>query len=298
MIILITGGGGLIGRALANKLQREGHEVRILSRSKRQSSDLKYFRWDYKNGFLEAGAMEDVEVLVHLAGEGIADKRWTQSRKREIIDSRVESLKFLQNFVPKSLKTLIGGSAIGYYGGDSGESENAEDSTNGDDFMAHTCNLWEHTETEFAQNNNLRLAIIRTGVVLDKKGGALSKMALPVKYNFGSPLGTGKQWMSWIHMDDLVGMFYESIVNTKIEGVFNGIAPETVRNSDFTQTLANILSKKIWLPAVPSFLLKLILGEMSVVILGSSKVKNKRKILPSFQFPTLEKALSDIFNTK
>ncbi len=298
MIILITGGGGLIGRALANKLQREGHEVRILSRSKRQSSDLKYFRWDYKNGFLEAGAMEDVEVLVHLAGEGIADKRWTQSRKREIIDSRVESLKFLQNFVPKTLKTLIGGSAIGYYGGDSGESENAEDSANGDDFMAHTCNLWEHTETEFAQNNNLRLAIIRTGVVLDKKGGALSKMALPVKYNFGSPLGTGKQWMSWIHMDDLVGMFYESIVNTKIEGVFNGIAPETVRNSDFTQTLANILSKKIWLPAVPSFLMKLILGEMSVVILGSSKVKNKRKILPSFQFPTLEKALSDIFDTK
>ncbi|MBK6977373.1 MAG: TIGR01777 family protein [Cytophagaceae bacterium] len=298
MIILITGGGGLIGRALANKLQREGHEVRILSRSKRQSSDLKYFRWDYKNGFLEAGAMEDVEVLVHLAGEGIADKRWTQSRKREIIDSRVESLKFLQNFVPKTLKTLIGGSAIGYYGGDSGESENAENSANGDDFMAHTCNLWEHTETEFAQNNNLRLAIIRTGVVLDKKGGALSKMALPVKYKFGSPLGTGKQWMSWIHIDDLVGMFYESIVNTKIEGIFNGVAPETVRNSDFTQALANILSKKIWLPAVPSFLLKLILGEMSVVILGSSKVKNKRKILPSFQFPTLEKALSDIFNTK
>ena len=298
MIILITGGGGLIGRALANKLQREGHEVRILSRSKRQSSDLKYFRWDYKNSFLEAGAMEDVEVLVHLAGEGIADKRWTQSRKREIIDSRVESLKFLQNFVPKTLKTLIGGSAIGYYGGDSGESENAENSANGDDFMAHTCNLWEHTETEFAQNNNLRLAIIRTGVVLDKKGGALSKMALPVKYNFGSPLGTGKQWMSWIHIDDLVGMLYESIVNTKIEGVFNGVAPETLRNSDFTQTLANILSKKIWLPAVPSFLLKLILGEMSVVILGSSKVKNKRKILPSFQFPTLEKALSDIFNTK
>ena len=123
-------------------------------------------------------------------------------------------------------------------------------------------------------------------------------MSTLVKYNFGSPLGTGKQWMSWIHMDDLVGIFYESIVNTKIEGVFNGIAPETVRNSDFTQTLANILSKKIWLPAVPSFLLKLILGEMSVVILGSSKVKNKRKILPSFQFPTLEKALSDIFNTK
>lgn len=298
MIILITGGGGLIGRALANKLQREGHEVRILSRSKRQLPDLKYFRWDYKNGFLEAGAMEDVEVLVHLAGEGIADKRWTQSRKREIIDSRVESLKFLQNFVPKTLKILVGGSAIGYYGGDSGESENAEDSANGDDFMAHTCNLWEHTETEFAQNNNLRLAIIRTGVVLDKEGGALSKMALPVKYNFGSPLGTGKQWMSWIHIDDLVGMLYESIVNTKIEGIFNGVAPETLRNSDFTQTLANILSKKIWLPAVPSFLLKLILGEMSVVILGSSKVKNKRKILPSFQFPTLEKALSDIFGTK
>ncbi|MFN8430049.1 MAG: TIGR01777 family oxidoreductase [Spirosomataceae bacterium] len=295
MIILITGGGGLIGRALANSLQRAGHEVRILSRSKRQSADFKYFIWDYQKGFLEAGAMDGVEVLVHLAGEGIADKRWNQNRKREIIDSRVESLKFLEKHAPKTLKTLVGGSAIGFYGGNTDAIINDEDSVNGSDFMAQTCYLWEKSELEFAEKHKLRLAIIRTGIVLDKKGGALPKIALPVKYNFGSPLGTGNQWMSWIHIEDLVSMFYESIVNTEISGIYNGVAPEAVTNRNFTQILAEVLNKRIWLPAVPEFLLKILLGEMSVVVTGSSHVKNRRVILKNFKFPTLKAALQNIY---
>ncbi|MCA0365403.1 MAG: TIGR01777 family oxidoreductase [Bacteroidetes bacterium] len=295
MIILITGGGGLIGRALANKLQRAGHEVRILSRSKRQSADLKYFRWDYKKDFLEAGALDGVEVLVHLAGEGIADKRWNQNRKREIIDSRVESLKFLEKHAPKTLKTLVGGSAIGFYGGNTDAIINDEDSVNGSDFMAQTCYLWEKSELDFAEKHKLRLAIIRTGIVLDKKGGALPKIALPVKYNFGSPLGTGNQWMSWIHIEDLVSMFYESIVNPEISGIYNGVAPEAVTNRNFTQILAEVLNKRIWLPAVPKFLLKILLGEMSVVVTGSSHVKNCRVILKNFKFPNLKAALQNIF---
>lgn len=295
MIILITGGGGLIGRALANSLQRAGHEVRILSRSKRQSADFKYFIWDYKKDFLEAGAMDGVEVLVHLAGEGIADKRWNQNRKREIIDSRVESLKFLEKHAPKTLKTLVGGSAIGFYGGNTDAIINDEDSVNGSDFMAQTCYLWEKSELEFAEKHKLRLAIIRTGIVLDKKGGALPKIALPVKYNFGSPLGTGNQWMSWIHIEDLVSMFYESIVNPEISGIYNGVAPEAVTNRNFTQILAEVLNKRIWLPAVPEFLLRILLGEMSVVVTGSSHVKNCRVILKNFKFPNLKAALQNIY---
>lgn len=295
MIILITGGGGLIGRALANSLQRAGHEVRILSRSKRQSADFKYFIWDYKKGFLEAGATDGVEVLVHLAGEGIADKRWNQNRKREIIDSRVESLKFLEKHAPKTLKTLVGGSAIGFYGGNTDAIINDEDSVNGSDFMAQTCYLWEKSELDFAEKHKLRLAIIRTGIVLDKKGGALPKIALPVKYNFGSPLGTGNQWMSWIHIEDLVSMFYESIVNPEISGIYNGVAPEAVTNRNFTQILAEVLNKRIWLPAVPEFLLKILLGEMSVVVTGSSHVKNRRVILKNFKFPNLKAALQNIY---
>lgn len=298
MVVLITGGGGLIGKTLAKRLKNDGHEVRILSRSQRKDGDFKYFKWDYKNNFLEAAAMDGVEVLVHLAGEGIAEKRWNKSRKREIIDSRVQSLKFLEKHVPNTLKTLIGGSAIGFYGGDTGETIQTEDSVNGEDFMAQTCYFWEKSEIEFAEKFNLRYAIIRTGIVLDKNGGALPKIAFPVKYNFGSPLGSGNQWMSWIHIDDLVEMFFESIVNVKISGFYNGVAPQAVTNRKFTEELADVFGKKILLPAVPEFLLKLILGEMSVVVLGSSHVKNTRSILREFKFPNLRDALEDIFKTR
>jgi uncharacterized protein (TIGR01777 family) len=293
MKILITGGSGLIGKALSTKLLSEGHEVNILTRNVKNKSFGNEFHWD--NTTVDPKAFEGVETIVHLAGAGIAEKPWTNQRKKEIIDSRVDTLKLLQeNYKGDTLKVIIGGSAIGFYGGDTGEIENDEASQAGGDFMAECCKKWEKTEDEFAEKFNLRIVKVRTGVVLDKNAGALPKIIQPIKYYAGATLGSGQQWMSWIHIDDLVEIFFQSIVNPRIKGIINGVAPYPLTNQVFTKTAARILGKKIILPNVPSFILKAILGELSIVVLGSSKVVNKQKTPIQFKFETLEKALQNL----
>lgn len=216
-------------------------------------------------------------------------------RKKEIIESRVNSLQLIESlYKSDSLKTIIGGSAVGFYGGDTGEINNNEDSPNGDDFMAECCVLWEKAEDNLAKNLNLRLVKIRTGVVLDKKDGALPTILLPIKYNLGSPIGSGQQWISWIHINDIVEIFYQSIVNSEIKGIINGVAPHPVRNETLTNTAAHLLDKWSFLPNVPSFILKAILGEMSVVVLGSSKVENKRILPFKLKYNHIEDALKNL----
>lgn len=295
MKILISGGSGLIGKALTKKLLSEGHEVNILTRKITQSSLANEFIWNQSD--IDPKAFEGVEVLVHLAGSGIADKKWTAERKKEIIDSRVNSLKLIEEkYLGNSLKTIVGGSAVGYYGGDTGETENNETTNNGNDFMAECCRKWEKTEDEFAEKLNLRLVKIRTGVVLGKNEGALPKIMLPIKFYAGSPLGSGKQWMSWIHIEDIVEIFYQSIVNQKIVGVINGVAPNPVRNKDLTKVVAEVLNRKLFLPNVPAFLLKFLLGEMAVVVLGSSRVVNQQKLPFQLKYEYLENALKDLLS--
>ncbi|MCP9770103.1 TIGR01777 family protein [Lacihabitans sp. LS3-19] len=293
MKVLITGGSGLIGKALSKKLLSEGHEVNILTRNVKNSSSVKEFHWDKTS--VDPKAFEGVETIVHLAGAGIADKHWTNQRKKEIIDSRVDTLKLIQeNYKGDSLKAIIGGSAIGFYGGDTGDIENNEDSEAGEDFMADCCEKWEKAEDDFAKKFELRVVKIRTGVVLDKNDGALPKIINPIKYYAGAAFGSGKQWMSWIHIDDMVEIFFQSIINPNIETIINGVAPYPVTNQEFTKTAAQVLGKKILLPNIPSFILKMILGEMSVVILGSSKVINKQISPIKFKFETLDKALQNL----
>lgn len=294
MIILISGGTGLIGKPLTRKLIEKGHEVRILSRNKAIIEGCQVFKWDYQNDFIEAGAFENVEILVHLAGEGIADKPWTAERKKSIISSRVDSLNFLKKHVKPSLKTIIGGSAIGYYGADTGEEIQYENSIAGNDFLAECTVKWEAAEDDFAVTHNLRKVKIRTGVVLDKNGGALLKMAQPIKLYAGSPLGSGKQWMSWIHMSDLVDIFIESIENKAISGIINAVAPNPERNVDFTKKLAKALKRPLFLPNVPAFILKTLLGELAVVVTGSSRVGIKNPII-TYKYPKLEDALVEIY---
>jgi len=297
MKVLITGGSGLIGKALTKRLISEGHQVNILTRKITQKTAAKEFFWDSKT--IDNLAFEGVEVLVHLAGAGVADKKWTAKRKQEIIDSRVKSLELIaEKYTGDSLTAIVGGSAIGFYGGDSGETENDENSANGSDFMAECCLKWEKAEENFAEKLNLRLVKIRTGVVLDLEDGALPKIILPIKYYAGSPIGSGKQWMSWIHMDDIVEIFYQSILNENISGIINGVAPYPVRNRDFTKLAADILNRKIFLPNVPAFVLKMILGEMSVVILGSSRVQNKQTLPYRLKYEYLEDALKNLLYIK
>jgi uncharacterized protein (TIGR01777 family) len=294
MRVLITGGSGLIGKKLIQKLIKNGIEVSILSRKKIEIEGVRVYQWDYQNNYLEEGAFESVDVLVHLAGEGIADKRWTEKRKQEIVSSRVDSIKFLENKSPSTIKAIIGGSGVGYYGGDTGNLEMNEGSKNGNDFLAYCCKLWEEAELNFAKKTDARCVIIRTGVVLSDKGGALPKIILPIKYYFGSQLGSGDQWMPWIHMDDLVELFYESITKNSVSGIINGVAPNPVTNKQFTQIAAQVLNRKLWLPAVPKFILKIILGEMAVVVTGSSKVIKKQLSDFKFKFSNLKEALTDL----
>ena len=294
MKILITGGSGLIGKALSKKLLNEGHEVNILTRNVKPKSLVNEFHWTKTS--IDPRAFDGVETIVHLAGAGIADKPWTNQRKKEIIDSRIDTLKLLQeNYKGDTLKAIIGGSAIGFYGGDSREIEKNEDSIAGEDFMAECCKKWEKAEDEFAEKFNLRIVKVRTGIVLDKNDGALPKIIKPIKYYVGAALGSGKQWMSWIHIDDMVEIFFQSIINPSIKGIINGVAPNPVTNQEFTKTSARVLDKKIILPNVPSFILKTILGELSIVVLGSSKVINKQKTPIKFKFETLEKALKNLY---
>lgn len=293
MKILVTGGTGLIGRALTKKLIDQGHKINILSRGKSKTSGVSVYKWNYESGYLEEGALKGVEAIFHLAGAGIAEKCWTEKRKKEIIESRVKTLQLLEKHIDKTtLKILIGGSAIGYYGGNTGENENTENTVAGKDFLAECTKIWEKSELEFVKKNNLKLVIVRIGVVLSLKGGALPKILIPINLNFGSGIGTGLQWISWIHMEDLIDILIKSLDSNHPLEIINGVAPKPERNNDFNKIAAYILNKTYFLPNVPSFVLRLILGEMSSVILGSSKVKYSGK--HDFKFPTLELALRDL----
>lgn len=293
MKVLITGGSGLIGKALTKRLLTEGHEVNILTRKVTNKTAAKEFLWDSQS--VDSKAFEGVKVLVHLAGTGIADKKWTSERKQEIINSRVKSIELIgEKYAGSSLRTIIGGSAIGYYGGDSGETSNDENSPHGNDFMAECCVKWEKAEEDFAKKLNLRLVKVRTGIVLDAEEGALPQITKPIKYYAGTALGSGKQWMSWIHIDDIVEIFYQSIVNEDMKGTINGVAPNPVRNQDFTKLAAEVMKKKLILPNAPAFILKMILGEMSVVVLGSSRVYNSQTLPFEFKYQYLDNALSNL----
>jgi uncharacterized protein len=299
MKILITGGSGLIGRELVSKLESRGYEVRILSR---KPSDIKLnsYNWNIEKGIIDPRAFDGVEVLVHLAGEGIADKRWSNSRKKEIVDSRVLPIKLLERYIENNtikLQSFICGSAIGYYGGDTGELNMTEDSKEGKDFLAECTIKWEAAADSLANRFSTRLVKVRTGVVLSSLGGALPKIVAPIKYGFGAALGSGNQWISWIHMQDLVSVFENAIVDASWKGAVNAVSPNPIQNSTITKAIAAVLQKRILLPNIPKFILEMILGEMSVVVLGSSKVLPK--YLESkdfkFRFDNINDCLIDIY---
>lgn len=298
MKILITGGTGLVGKELVRELQDRGHQVAILSRSPQKNTQIPSFQWDIDKGYIDPNALAYAEAIIHLAGEGIADKRWTIDQKKKIIDSRVEPLRLLGKHVANNgIKpaVLVSASAIGLYGGERGEEKLTENSTPGTDFLAECTVKWENAAS-FLETN--RTVHIRVGVVLSKEGGALPKLAAPIKWGVGAALGSGQQWMSWIHIQDLVRLFVQAIEDNNMQGAYNGVAPLPIRNSDLTKKVAKQLNRFVFLPPVPGFLLKAALGEMSVVVLGSAYVENQRineEISFKYMYPTPEAALQEIY---
>ncbi len=296
--ILITGGTGTIGRILAELLIKKGYNVSLLSRTKNINSEINTYIWNLVEGFIEDGAIETADYIVHLAGADIADKRWSKKRKTEIIDSRIKTINLLYKKVKdknKILKAFISASAIGYYGNITTDKIFAETDAPANDFLGKTCQLWEKAADQFTKNC-LRIIKIRIGVVLSKEKGALPRMTLPIKYWFGANLGNGRQYIPWIHINDLCSIFVNAIENNDIKGVFNAVAPDYRTNDEFTRILASVLHKPIWLPNIPGFFLKLIFGKMSTLLLKGSKISPEKILKTGFKYnyPNLTDALKDL----
>ena len=296
--VLITGGTGLIGRRLVNMLLDKGHEVILLSRRPGSRNDIPVFLWDPEKGEMDENALEGVEIIVHLAGLNIGDKRWTPERKRRIVDSRVKSGELLLQalhsgrFQPRA---YISASAIGYYGASTSDKIWDEGAPPGEDFLGQCCLLWEAVGAGF-EALGIRTVMVRTGVVLSRQGGALKKLSLPVSLGAGAPLGSGKQFFPWIHMEDLCGIFLHVLEGQGLKGPYNAVAPEHASNREFTRNLARVMRRPMFLPGIPAPLLRLMLGERSLMLLEGSRVSSEkiRASGYSFRFPELEMALKDI----
>lgn len=276
--ILITGGTGLVGTRLTEMLIKKGYKVSYVSRKEDLTDNIKKYKWNPEAQEMDIHSLENVQYIINLAGAGVADKRWTDARKKEILNSRVDSAKLLFDTLKNnknSVKAVVSASAIGYYG----FSENGElfDENNqpAEDFLGKVTQLWEK-EVDKISTLDIRVAKLRIGVVLAKNGGALPQMALPIKLFVGSPLGSGQQIVSWIDLDDLCQMFIYAIENETITGAYNAVATKPVTNAELTQKIAQVLHRPVWPIKVPSFFLKLAVGEMQVVVTGSCHVSNKR----------------------
>lgn len=290
--ILITGGTGLIGKKL-RKVLGKNHDVVILSRSPKKKNE---FKWDLKNNYIDETVFKNLDYIIHLAGAGIADERWTNKRKQIIIDSRVETANLLFKKVKElnvQLKGFISASGISYYGATTSSKIYKESDNAGNDFIADVCIQWENAALQF-NKLNIPVSILRTGIVLSNKGGALSKMLTPVI----SPLGNGKQYIAWIHIDDLCNM-YNWLISTNTSGIYNAVANEHHNYTSFAKTLAKVTGKPYLGISVPSFLLKLAFGELAVILLEGSRISGEKWTETNFEFkfPKLTLALSNLFKT-
>jgi uncharacterized protein (TIGR01777 family) len=298
--ILITGGTGLVGTKLTRLLLAKGYSVSHLSRKIGDvDTRVHTYLWDVNKGEIDEHAVDGVDVIVHLAGANVADGRWAKERKKEIIRSRTKSIeliyKLMRDKKTHTVNTVISASGVGYYG-DRADELLTEESAPGTDFLANVCLQWEHA-ADTGESLGLRIVKFRTGVVLDANGGALSALAKPVKFGVGSPLGSGKQWMSWIHEEDVIDMYLFAIANETLSGDYNMVAPNPVTNKQLTQAVAKQLHRPLWLPKVPAFALQLALGEKSSMVLASQKA-SAQKIEDAgfkFKYPTLTWALKELY---
>ena len=299
MTILITGATGLVGQELVSLLLQNGHTVHYLSTSNNKlvtNSNYKGFYWNPKTAEIDTDSLADVEVIVHLAGASVA-KKWTKSYKDEIIDSRVLSTKLLfqtlQN-TPNQVKQIVSASAIGIYPDSLTNIYHESDLDINVSFLGNVVKLWENEVNQF-EKLQLIVSKIRIGIVLAKNGGAMQEMVKPIQYGVGAAFGSGEQYQSWIHIQDLVAIFYHVIEN-KLPGIYNGVSPYPVTNTELTKSIAKTLNKPFFLPNIPRFVMQLILGEMHQILFSSQHVSCRKLLDENFQFKfaSLDKALNDL----
>lgn len=305
MRVIITGGTGLIGRALAASLLRDDHEVIVLSREPARGKNMEaggaqVVRWDGRSADGWGQYTEGADAIVNLAGDNLSSGRWTDEKKKSILESRVLAGQAVTQAVEMTQakpKVVVQVSGIGYYGvTDPGVL--TEESPKGTDFLAGVCEAWENA-TAGVERMGVRRVVARCAVVLDRKEGALPRMALPFRLFAGGPIGSGRQWMPWVHIDDVVGVFRHLIENGTAVGVYNLAAPQPVTNREFSKALGRAMRRPAWMP-VPAFVLKLIFGEMSTVLLDGQQAIPKRLQEEGypFEFGTLDAALADLFRPR
>ncbi len=305
--ILITGGTGLVGKQLTQLFISKGYDVNILTRTiptKKAHQNIHYFLWDVAAGTIDSKAIETADHIVHLAGAGVADARWTKKRKQEIIDSRVQSCQLIVKAletVNNKVQSIVSASAIGWYGADTPNSlrdgfvETAPADTG---FLGETCSVWESSIQPVLALNK-RLVQLRIGIVLSTDGGALLEFKKPIKMGVAAILGSGKQVISWIHIRDLCNLILFGIENNTMQGIYNAVAPEPITNKALTLALAKKMRGQFFIPMhVPAFVLKIMLGEMSIEVLKSATVNSFKTASAGFHFnyPTIDLALSQLCN--
>jgi uncharacterized protein (TIGR01777 family) len=299
--IIITGATGLIGRKLSQKLFEAGHQIIVFSRNASSAKnilkkDYDYIDWDYHKSDKWIESISTADVIVHLAGINLFAKRWNRKFKEEILASRKETTKALVDAIKLSQakpEVFVSASAVGYYG-DCGDKLLDENSPAGNDFLAEVCKVWEAEAAEVEQAGVRRVSV-RTGIVLSKEDGALKRMLLPFKLFVGGPLGNGKQWFPWIHIDDIVGIYFHAIENQNLNGAVNAASPNICTMKEFAKTLGKVLHRPSLFP-VPELALKIAIGEAGKVVLMSQRVK-VNKLLESgykFKFENLEEALRNL----
>ncbi|MDV7696200.1 TIGR01777 family oxidoreductase [Chryseobacterium soli] len=295
-IVLITGAGGFVARELSKKIEQQ-YTVRFLTRNKKQANE---FEWNIKKGTIDESAFDNISHIIHLAGANISEKRWTDERKKELISSRVDSAKLLLNTLQKKnirLKSFISASGINFYGTTTTEKIYTENDQPGNDFLSEVVVLWEKSADEFKEQNLAeRVVKIRTAIVLSEKEGALKKMMPPIQLGIGSPLGSGRQYMPWIHIKDICSVYEFALQNPHIQGAYNASSPQHTTNENFTKKTAKVLKKPLFMPNVPAFVLKILFGELADALLEGSRASSQKIQDAGFQFkfPDLKEALEDL----
>lgn len=300
--ILISGGTGLVGRHLCEKLKEKDYQVTLLSRENHHDPDFPAYIWSPEKNEIDRTALNTADYIIHLAGANIGEQRWTKERRQAIRDSRTKTAGLLFEKIKESRfrpQVFISASAVGYYGAITSDEIFAETDAPANDFLGETCRLWEQAADRFEQLG-IRTVKIRTGVVLTKNGGALEKIVTPVKLGIGSAIGTGRQYLPWIHVDDLSSIYIKAIEDTQMNGAYNAVSPDYKTNSEFIRAVARILKKPFWFPNIPTFVLKTMFGKMSEMLLNGSRISSAKIREAGFEFnyPDLDSALTNIFENR
>ncbi|HEU5365914.1 MAG TPA: TIGR01777 family oxidoreductase [Hanamia sp.] len=305
-VVLISGGSGLIGAALARHLIERGYQIIILTRQKNKTSEnpkIKFSFWNVEKEIIDKEAVSSADYIIHLAGAGVMYHKWTTDYKKKILESRTKSAELIINCLKENehrVKTFVSASAIGYYGEDPKILERKDGFIESDlpakDFLGETCLLWE-ASTEPVAALGARLVKLRTGIVLSKYGGALKEFKRPLRFGIAPVFGNGRQIISWIHIDDLCRMYCEAIENKYLHGTYNAVAPEPVSQKKLILIFANKMRNKFFTAVhIPVFILKILLGKRSIEILKSATV-SERKIKATgftFLYPSIESAINEL----